>query len=119
MDNKKRELLEEEIKTQIENLRYLSGEEYTSMVQNIEKMYKLNIEDVNTEAQRELEKVKAKDQKRDKNIDRVLNWTMFGIEMGVFCTWLKAGFKFEETGMFASPSFKNLYNNIFKFKFKK
>jgi hypothetical protein len=119
MDNKKRELLEEEIKTQIENLKYLSGEEYTAMVQNIEKMYKLNIEDVNTEAQRELEKVKAKDQKLDKNIDRGINLGMFGAQMGIFWYWLNKGFKFEETGMFASPSFKNLYNNIFKFKFKK
>ena len=119
MDNKKRELLEEEIQTQIENLKYLSGEEYTAMVQNIEKMYKLNIEDVKTESELELEKVKAKEQKREKNIDRGINLGMFGFQMGMFGYWLSKGYKFEETGTFTSPSFKNLYNNIFKFKFKK
>lgn len=125
-------MLDEEIRDEIENLSSLSygSKEYSDAVDGLTKLYKLRIEDskaameydkeiANDEFRREQaekEEQSRKEQLAEQRIDRFVRIGIAGFELMVpivfYNVWMKRGFKFEETGSFASTTFRGLINRF-------
>lgn len=109
MDETKDSLIRE-IETEIENLSLLEdgSEEKARAIDGLTKLYKLKIEeaknDIDSEARKEDEIVQTK--------DRYIRYGISAAEIILpimfYSTWMKRGFKFEETGTFTSSTFRGL-----------
>ena len=132
MNDEIMELLGEEIKSQIESLSSLEtgSKEQSEAVDNLAKLYRLRIEDnknnweysekfdrreMEDEAQNRDEQFK-KNQLEEQVKDRYLR---FGVNIAevilpliFYASWMKKGFKFEETGTFTSATFRVLFNRF-------
>lgn len=135
MDKSIRELLEEELKADIESLDNLSPdtEEYKKIADNIAKLHELLVaeyeHELKDEAQRR-ELLRAEDEleiKRDAENDRQtqckkdrrIQYIRIGLEAGgivlpliFYGVWLKKGFEFEKDGIVTSSFFKNMINRM-------
>ena len=119
------EMLEEEIKSEIDNLSLLEfgGKEHSDAVSSIEKLYKLRLESDKVkqcEESRDLEEAVKREEIKAESISR--NLKIAAEVLGLVLTtgvgiWVTVkGFKFEETGTFCSTT---LRNSIPWFKFKR
>ena len=104
---KSNELLNEEIIAVLNDLEGLdpSTDQYKKTADNLATLYKLKIdEDKNIND--------CKDQK----FYRVGNWIVDGagivLPLIFYGIWMQLGFKFEEKGVIASPTFKGLINKF-------
>lgn len=139
MDEEIRKALTNEILSEFEDLKNLdSGSKEQQMaIENVVKLYKLGLEESKFDAdwdeicnrrtvdvkreQNELEKQKheeqfKKDQLEEQKKDRYFR---LGIEvagiilpMMFYATWMRRGFKFEETGTYTSTTFRGLFNRF-------
>lgn len=139
MDENIRKALEEEILSEFEDLKSLTpGTEKQQMViENIAKLYRLELEEAKSDAdwdetcnrrdadarheRNELEKQSReeqikKDQLAEQKKDRYFR---LGVEavgiilpMMFYASWMRRGFKFEETGTFTSTTFRGLFNRF-------
>ena len=128
-----RDLLGEEIGNEIEDLASLeSGSEAKSKaVEDVAKLYRLRIEEIKAETEKEdaqerakLERMKRDDailseelQYKNQKIDR---WINVGLQVGlmiggwiVYDIWQRRGLKFEENGVVTSPWTRNLMSKMF------
>ena len=125
MVNEIKELLEGEIKSEIENLSYLTygTDEHTVAVDNLSKLYKLKIEEARNERElaesertREIEMQLRREQTEEQVKDRYIKLCMdaAGIVLPLlfYASWMKKGFKFEETGTFTSTTFRGLFSRF-------
>lgn len=134
-----KQLLDEEIKTEIENLSSLpdGSQEKTLAIDDLTKIYKLRIEEIKAETDR-TDKKQSNDLERDKftystlvqddenayrercrrdqNLDR---WLNFGLQIGLtvigfiaYDVWNRRGFRFEENGTITSPQNRNLLSKM-------
>lgn len=111
---KNKELLENEIKREIEYLKTLSPgtAEHADTVETITKLYKLNLELVENDRAFLFKMAQTKDDKQNQ-------YCKFGIEAAgivlplmFYGVWMKKGLKFEETGVFTSTTFRSLFNKF-------
>lgn len=132
-------LLGEEIKTEISNLSNLEdgSEEKSKAIEDLAKLYRLRIEEIKAETERNDQRSRAMmeedkhnlaveiadDEKLDKiaqrkaaNLDRMIN---IGLQVGlavggwlVYDIWHRRGLKFEETGTITSPWTRNLVSKM-------
>lgn len=125
MDEEIRELLGEEIKTEIRNLSTLElgSKEKSTAIEDLAKLYKLRIEETKNEWDfsekydaREGDIQLKKDQLEEQVKDRYFR---FGLEAAsiilpliFYATWMKRGFRFEETGTYTSTTFRGLFNRF-------
>ena len=130
MDNEKeiRDLLEEEIRFEFENLSKLKpGErEHSDAVDSLTKLYKLAIEETENEREFRLKCDESTTQDLDARLkmaqldeDAKTRYFRLGVEMAgivlplmFYGIWMKRGFKFEETGTFTSTTFRGLFNKF-------
>ena len=115
--NEIKELLNEEIKTSIENLsKFEDGsEERAKAVEDVIKLYKLSTEEAKIEAEIE--------ETRKSRIDsKLMTWVNVGVSLFTFITGTcvtaglyKKGLKFEETGTIASQHTRQILPKIFSF----
>ena len=135
MDKSIRELLEEELKADIESLDSLSPdtEEYKKIVENIVKLHELldteYEHDLKEESQRrellradeelELRHETEDDRQTQCKKDRRIQYIRIGLEASgivlpliFYGVWLKKGFEFEKDGIVTSSFFKNMINRI-------
>lgn len=112
-----KELLGEELRSEFEALATMTpgSEEHTAAVENLEKLYKLKIEEAKVEVDN-----RDKENKR-KNDDglRKFNWISLGVQSGLtlagiiaYNVWYHQGLKFEETGTVRSPMTRNLMSRM-------
>lgn len=136
------ELLENEIETEINGLCMLEdgSEEKLRAISGIAQLQKLVMESEKTEAEvesirinseneaikvwTEIDKTKAETESIrsgnsstvERNIDKAARYAIdaAGIVVPVvfYNTWMKRGFKFEETGTFTSTTFRNMINKF-------
>ncbi len=115
------DMLEEVIKTEIENLSYLSdgSDEKTMAVDNLVKLYKLKIEDdklaidySNNESNDELECKRIREQIKDRYFKLGIAAAELMIPLIFYGVWISMGFKFEEEGTFTSPTFRGLFRHF-------
>ena len=120
-----RELLGEEIKTQIQNLSDLEpgSKEKSEAVEALAKLYKLRIEEDKNEQELaiedekanrslELEEAKLSEQIKDRYFKLGIAAAEIVLPLVFYATWMRKGFKFEETGTFTSTTFRGLFNRF-------
>lgn len=125
MDEQIKELLGGEIKGEIEKLSTLEpgSEEHSKAVENLAKLYRLKIDEaknewdyaVKYEAQ-ESEERHRQTQKEEQAKDRYFKLSIEAagliLPLMFYASWMRKGFKFEETGAFTSGTFRNLFNHF-------
>lgn len=120
-----KELLEDEIKSEITNLSLMeSGStEHTAAVENLSKLYKLKIEEAKNEREftesaktREIETQLKREQMSEQVKDRYIKLCMdvagLVLPLMFYASWMKKGFKFEESGTFTSTTFRGLFSRF-------
>ena len=101
----------------------LGTEGRQSVLNEIERLHKLKVEELKLEvdkltkqqqAQEEatLKKLQLKEQKLDRYFKAGIAAFEVGLPIIFYGKWLKAGFKFEEEGVYTSSTFKNLINKF-------
>lgn len=105
-ENKLREMLDKQIEEEIKALGLMSPgtEDYTRQVENIDKLYRLKMEE--------------DDRIREKEND-IKDYIKYGIDaagiilpLAFYGIWMSKGFKFEQTGTFTSTTFRGLFQKF-------
>ena len=128
MNENVKKMLNDEIERQFEDLSTLASgsDEKVKAIEELVKLYKLKIDETKTELdyneklerrKMEIEQFnKEKDQQNEQCKERYFK---LGIEVAgiilpliFYANWMKKGFKFEETGVFASTTFKGLFQKF-------
>jgi len=107
MNEEIKHLLENEIKTEIQNLSTMEpgSKEKSTAIDDLTKLYRLRIEE--TRSERDFNE-KVKDRYFRLGVEAagiILPLIFYGI-------WMRKGFKFEETGTFTSTTFRGLFNRF-------
>lgn len=139
MDNEIKDLLGKEIKTQIRDLSGLptGSKEKSDAIDDLVQLYKLRIDETKIELEfeekrerrsmeadqsnrevdvRESEEQLKKDQLDEQVKDRYFRLGIAAAEIVLplifYASWMRKGFKFEETGAYTSTTFKGLFNRF-------
>lgn len=139
MDEQIRQALADEILSQLNNLSTLDpgSKEQQTAVENVTKLYRLGLEDAKTDTdydekvrrremdeqheQNELDKQTREEQFKKDQLAEQIKDRYFRLGIGVaeivlplifYATWMKKGFKFEETGTYTSTTFRGLFNRF-------
>ena len=139
MDEQIRKALANEILSQLNGLSNLQpgSKEQQTAVENVTKLYRLGLEDVKADTdydekvyrrgidaqheQDELDRQAREEQfKKDQLAEQIKDrYFKLGIEVAgivlpliFYATWMKRGFKFEETGTYTSTTFRGLFNRF-------
>ncbi|MDD2299646.1 MAG: hypothetical protein PHU69_08375 [Fermentimonas sp.] len=125
MDEEIRDLLGEEIKTEIRDLSTFEpgSKEKSIAIEDLAKLYKLRIDETRNEWDFN-EKYESRDSdiqfKKDQLEEQVKDrYFKLGVEaagiilpMIFYAAWMKRGFRFEETGTYTSTTFRGLFNRF-------
>lgn len=125
MNEEIRDLLGEEIKTEIRNLSTLDtgSKEKSTAIEDLAKLYRLRIEETRNEWDFN-EKYESRDSdiqfKKDQLEEQVKDrYFRLGVEAAsiilpliFYAAWMKRGFRFEETGTYTSTTFRSLFNRF-------
>jgi len=125
MDEEIRDLLGEEIKTEIRDLSTFEpgSKEKSIAIEDLAKLYKLRIEETKNEWDfsekydtRESDNILKKDQLEEQVKDRYFRLGMEAasiiLPLMFYAAWMKRGFRFEETGTYTSTTFRGLFNRF-------
>lgn len=125
MDENMKDLLNEEIKTQIRSLSEfeIGSQEMGAAIDDLVKLYKLDLEERRVEndakekeKNREIEDISKKVQAEAQRVDRFINVGIAAAEIILplifYGVWMRRGFKFEENGTYTSTTFRNLFNRF-------
>lgn len=139
MNEEIRQALADEILSQLNDLGNLEpgSREQQTAVENVAKLYRLGLEDVKADTdydeklyrrdvdaqheQNELDRQTREEQfKKDQLAEQVKDrYFKLGIEAAgiilpliFYATWMRKGFKFEETGTYTSTTFRGLFNRF-------
>jgi len=125
MDEEIRDLLGEEIKTEIRDLSTFEpgSKEKSIAIEDLAKLYKLRIDETRNEWDFN-EKYESRDSdiqfKKDQLEEQVKDrYFKLGVEAAsiilplmFYAAWMKRGFRFEETGTYTSTTFRGLFNRF-------
>lgn len=128
MENEIKDLLENEIRSEIKSLSTMEpgSKTHTDAVDSLTKLYKLHIEEIENDrsfmrkseesANQDFE-LKLKMAQLDEDIKS--RYIRAGVETAgivlplmFYGIWMRRGFKFEETGTFTSTTFRGLFNKF-------
>ncbi len=132
MDEEMKRMLEEEIKIEIQHLSTLEkgSKDHAAAIADLSQLYKLAIEeskndmDFNEKWERRIMEndqnaivnTQKESQMREETIKRyadvALNVAGIVLPLIFYSTWMRRGFKFEETGTFTSTTFRGLFNRF-------
>lgn len=125
MDKEIDELLDEEIRNEIERLSYFESgsEEKLKAIKGIAELYKLKIDEYRASAEAidkeerrksedSLKSVELDDNKKDRLIKMCLAGAELVLPLIFYAVWMRRGLKFEETGTFTSTTFRGLFNRF-------
>jgi len=120
-----KELLEEVLKSEIEGLSYWAqgSKEHSEAINNIATLYKLKIDETKSELDADIKyrvneceyQVKcdqAFEQKKDRYIRLGMDVAGLLLPLLFYGSWMRRGFRFEETGTFTSTTFRGLFNRF-------
>ena len=125
MDEQLLSSLADELQTEFNALKGLKAgsEEYSRHVSNIEKLWKLgqaevkNVQDQEEiEYRRNMDAIKADQDKKDKKLDRFIQIGIklaeIGVPTAVYVILWKSGLQFEKTGIISSSMMRNLIQKL-------
>jgi hypothetical protein len=120
-----RDLLEEEIKTEIRNLSTLEAgsKEKSTAIEDLAKLYRLRIEETRNEwdfnekyesrdSDIQFKKDQLKEQVKDRYFRLGVEAASIILPLIFYAAWMKRGFRFEETGTYTSTTFRSLFNRF-------
>lgn len=128
MENDIKSKLEEEIQRELEKLSTLDpgSKEHKDAADTLVTLYKLNIEE--TEAERSfmkkcdherieerelsLKNAQLEEQVKDRYFRLGIEAAAIVLPLIFYATWMRRGFKFEETGAFTSTTFRGLFSKF-------
>lgn len=114
-------MLDEEIKTEIQELsKYETGsKEKSAAIEDLATLYRLKIEENEKEDSVIIQEFECKlkeDQKSEQIKDRYFRLGIAAAELVLplvfYAFWMRRGFKFEETGTYTSTTFRGLFNRF-------
>ena len=128
MNENVKKMLNDEIERQFGDLSTLTSgsDEKAKAIEELVKLYRLKIEETKTELEfneklerRKMEINQFNKEKAQQKEQCKERYFKFGIEVAgiilplmFYASWMKKGFKFEETGTFTSSTFKGLINRF-------
>lgn len=125
MDEEIKDLLVEEIKSEIRDLSSLpsGSEEKSSAIEDLVKLYKLRIEETKNEwdfnekydaheSDKQFKKAQLEEQVKDRYFRLGVEAAGIILPLIFYGIWMRKGFKFEETGTFTSTTFRGLFNRF-------
>ena len=125
MDEEIKDLLGEEIKSEIRDLSSLpsGSKEKSSAIEDLVKLYKLRIEETKNEwdtnekyyaheSDKQFKKAQLKEQVKDRYFRLGVEAAGIILPLIFYGIWMRKGFKFEETGTFTSTTFRGLFNRF-------
>jgi hypothetical protein len=125
MDEEIRDLLREEIKTEIQVLSSLQpgSKEKSTAIDALVKLYKMRIEEIKNdwdfgekydarESDRQLEKERLDEQVKDRYFRLGVEAVGIILPLMFYAVWLRRGFRFEETGTYTSTTFRGLFSRF-------
>ena len=118
-------MLEEEIKSEIENLSSLEAgsEKHSTAVESLTKLYRLKL-DEDKSSMESIEKTENREndakfrftQLEESVKDRYVRIGIAAAELILplmfYAVWMRRGFKFEENGTYTSTTFRGLFNRF-------
>lgn len=132
MDEEIKNLLDEEIKSQINTISGMdvNDENYAKAVDSLVKLHKLRIEEMKSitdsedqaykretdeetcKLNEEIRQEQLSEQKKDRYIRIGLDVAGLLVPIMFYSTWMRRGFKFEESGTFTSTTFRGLFGHF-------
>ena len=114
MDYNLKETLEEEIRCEIEELSTLEAgsEEKSKAIDGLTKLYKLKLDESDAAMRRRDERVRLSEQTKDRYIRVGIAAAELVLPLLFYASWMRKGFKFEETNTFTSTTFRGLFNRF-------
>lgn len=132
MDEEIKNLLDEEIKSQINTISDMdvNDENYSKAVDSLVKLHKLRIEEMKSitdsedqaykretdeetcKLNEEIRQEQLSEQKKDRYIRIGLDVAGLLVPIMFYSTWMRRGFKFEESGTFTSTTFRGLFGHF-------
>lgn len=132
MDEEIKNLLDEEIKSQINTISGMDvdDENYSKAVDSLVKLHKLRIEETKSitdsenlaykretdeetcKLNEEIRQEQLSEQKKDRYIRIGLDVAGLLVPIMFYSAWMRNGFKFEETGTFTSTTFRGLFGHF-------
>lgn len=132
MDEEIKDLLDEEIKSQINTISGMDvdDENYSKAVDSLVKLHKLRIEETKSitdsenlaykretdeetcKLNEEIRQEQLSEQKKDRYIRIGLDVAGLLVPIMFYSAWMRKGFKFEETGTFTSTTFRGLFGHF-------
>ncbi len=125
MNEEIRDLLGEEIKTEIRILSTLEpgSKEKSTAIEDLVKLYRLRIEETRNEwdfnekyesrdSDIQFKKDQLKEQVKDRYFRLGVEAASIILPLIFYGIWMRKGFKFEETGTYTSTTFRGLFNRF-------
>ena len=125
MNDEIRDLLGEEIKTEIRDLSTFEpgSKEKSTAIEDLAKLYRLRIEETRNEwdfnekyesrdSDIQFKKDQLEEQVKDRYFKLGLEAAGIILPMIFYAAWMKRGFRFEETGTYTSTTFRGLFNRF-------
>ncbi len=117
MDNKINELLKGSIITELESLDDLKSgsEERKQAISDLVKLHSLRMEELKFEREIVGEEIKSKqldEQTKERYLKLCIDILGVTLPLAFYASWMRKGFKFEETGVYTSATFKGLINRF-------
>lgn len=106
------ETLDRQIQVQLEELALLEGKERTEAINSLNTLYQIKLEYMRNETERLRLASESLEEKRNRRAQAATNVLSTGASVGTTLYFLKKGFKFEETGVFTSSTFKQLLGKL-------
>lgn len=120
-----RNLLDEEIKAEIEALSSLSfgSKEHLTATENLATLYKLKVDETKTaldfeeksenrKNDDEFKKNQLAEQVKDRYFKLGIAAAELVLPLMFYAVWMRRGFKFEENGTYTSTTFRGLFNRF-------
>lgn len=114
MDDEIRNLLNEEIKQQIQDLSSLEAgsDKKSKATEDVVKLCKLAVEEEKTEQNLCEQQKQLNEQTKDRYVKIGIAAAEIILPLIFYACWIRKGLKFEETGSFTSATFKGLINRF-------
>lgn len=132
MDEEIKNLLDEEIKSQINTISDMdvNDENYSKAVDSLVKLHKLRIEEMKSitdsedqaykretdeetcKLNEEIRQEQLSEQKKDRYIRIGLDVAGLLVPIMFYSAWMRKGFEFEKTGTFTSTTFRGLFGHF-------
>ena len=98
-------LLEEEIKNEIENLASLEpgSEKHSTAVESLAKLYKVKLDEDKTSMEYNV---------KDRYVKIGIAAAELVLPLTFYAFWMRKGFKFEEKGTYTSTTFRGLFSRF-------